>query len=790
MSGGVRFIQEAPNGSSIAISGGNFFTKPTGYENWIYWGYLWQEFPLHNSPTVTINTKFTFLSGNWYNAGHINGALYSSADGVHWNACGVPAIHTAVTERNGDIFAVTSNSTTCGVAKTSDGVSWEFLTTTGLPSGSNLKIGKLLQFNGSLVVLIDQRIYFSTDGVGWLQASLPSGIVDMASGNDQLVVVLSSGGILQTGNLHSGESAPIVNIKSPHAWSQHVLGADVILEGEVFDPEEGDVNYKCYVDGQLMKQGRGRQFSFKFTASDLAGHLIRVVAEDSHGLQQSDSISLAVTDAEPNNRFVSGEGVSHLPVNHVVELGGLFYVAGERVLYRSSDGENWGKVVLPSLKDDIYAMVSGNGALVVQFANGSVIATRDGINWVHVTPNQTDHWINSPLRFESGRFIVAYYVSGGGSGSVMTSIDGLSWDVGRESQEGKLSWQAVNHDGVIIGKHNFYGESVIYQSLDAGMNWKPIVDAPIVGYYNTNGIFAGGKFVVVDGGLQKVYVSPDADTWTTVDVPQFDFIQYPQLYYQGDCYFAGPKGSTVYCSSNGENWQRITTAEIVGQVVYGKGQYVGLTANGVAISSDGIIWQEIEGSSIPAAGVHIVVNVDRFLVVTSGGGVWSSTDGKIWTKTVQGKEAPPIGHVIKKTPLEIESLSGRLILVGERGLISYSDDNGKSWQPSLVNGAPQTYGYDLVRLKSSGQSALTSTLGSSGGALFHTTDGIEWTSVTGVSDIKIVDFDYNGSEWMALGTKGELIRSTDGGLTWTDVSAPAIETGAAISWFQSKWIHT
>ena len=69
----------------------------------------------------------------------------------------------------------------------------------------------------------------------------------------------------------------------------------------------------------------------------------------------------------------------------------------------------------------------------------------------------------------------------------------------------------------------------------------------------------------------------------------------------------------------------------------------------------------------------------------------------------------------------------------------------------------------------------------------RTTNGTDWTTVAGLTSLKIADVDTDGTSWLAVARTGEILRSTDQGLNWTAVISPLL-SAKGVAWFQSKWV--
>ena len=784
----VRWIGENAEGTSFALSSTESFYSSLGMFLKAAGGSEWTQVSVPFE--FSAGTRFTYLRGRWYLTGSVRGPswsaapMYYSENGVNWKKIGVDAETAEMVEMDGSLYIVTNVNGELFVLKSNDGQVWTSLTSSGLPT-TYTQISKLCVFNRSLVVLVGETIYYSSDGIGWLKAAMPEKVVDMASGNGQFVVALAGGGIIQTGVAHQGGAAPVVNIQTPQPSSTQLVGANVSVKGYFFDPEDGSVTYRCYVDGVMVKSGFGNQFLFDFSATELTGHDIVVEAEDSQGLKQSSAIHVNVVSATPVNRLTSLEGVEYLPTSHITEMQGVYYVAGRNSLYRSGDGKRWERMELPYFRDSIYSMASGNGTLALQFGNGSILSTRDGVRWSQFSPNQTDYWVRSPLLFQEGRFIAVYQVKGLTLGSVMTSEDGFVWSVGVDTPRGYLNVAYNNDSGVILGSGSY--ERGIFRSVDGGESWRKLDAFTNDDLYNYSLSFGNGKFVLWSRRTNKVFFSVDGLAWSEQTASELEgFNRTGSLVFVGGRFFAGSETKVLFTFLDEFSaWKSLSTPLNVGTIVFGRGLFVAETDTGLAWSEDGVKWTTIPDGEGPENVANITGSSNGFLVIDDSGAVWTSVNGVDWVRQLNGKSQ--LREVGSGLGVKITELNGRLILVGMNGLLAYSDDDGLSWALGTINGEYLSWQSHYIRLKASSTSALT-TANIYSGRLCRTVDGIHWEVVPDLEGVVIVDFDYNGSLWTAVGKNGEIFQSSDDGVRWTEIPADTLLKGKAIAWFQSKWV--
>ncbi|MCU0796311.1 MAG: Ig-like domain-containing protein, partial [Akkermansiaceae bacterium] len=780
LSPNITFIGQLPNGNSIAVVSTEMgtsalFSRVNGATTWFQ-----ASFPLSLDST----SRFASLGNRWFsNVGSPNSALIrTSTNGTTWNSTGLTGSNPHFVTFGGRSWCIFTNSSSAiRAANSTNGTTWSNLATSGLP-GSGFEVKRVVTFGTFLVLLgNDENLYFSENGTQWLRGFTPGKVVDLASGNGQLVAVMKNGGIIQTGTPHLGGNAPLVSILSPQTASTHLIGSRITIEGTLSDPEDGAASYECFVDSQLVASGSGTSFRFPVHITDPAGHTVTVRVRDSSGLRQMDAIRLRSAPAEPEN-LLENTPSGTIPAEHSVNFDDVFYVAGRRSVHRSLDGRTWEKMPIPSFANSIHGMASGNGTLVIQFDDGGIMSTRDGINWTEFQPNITQYWVREPIRFSSGVFIASYQTQGSNTGSVMTSADGLVWETGTVSAEGHLGWIAISPRGTILG--GMVSGQGIFRSVDGGYNWAPVLGSTS---RNSHGIFAEGRFLVAraEAGARGFFISSteEAMEWTEHPLPS-GILDAPILAYLGGNYFLGTRGIYTHASSDALAWQPLSTGISKELLSHARGLFLAKAPDGrVVTSRDGLNWQASQG--IPVSVARILTNDEFYLVIGSDGSMWRSRDGEEWEMTLAGSSSPPNAN---KTGLSMAELHGTLIVAGSRILVC-SQDEGRTWSHVNINGSPAESNSLFAKVVSSGSEVMVFEGSTSSNTLLHRSiNGSEFQTVTGLPAKTWADLAWNGSEWMLLASDGSLYRSINGGSTWTQLNTTGMLRGAALVWFNHRWV--
>jgi photosystem II stability/assembly factor-like uncharacterized protein len=126
----------------------------------------------------------------------------------------------------------------------------------------------------------------------------------------------------------------------------------------------------------------------------------------------------------------------------------------------------------------------------------------------------------------------------------------------------------------------------------------------------------------------------------------------------------------------------------------------------------------------------------------------------------------------------------KFLAVGDQGMILLTFDNGITWvmkqQPTQIN-------MKGIYVKNEFSIFVVGSYANSNTSLYHSEDGGDtWTIIyenatMGLKDIHFAD-DNTG---YIVGTLGKVVKSTDGGMTWTDISNSSINGDLQCVWFTS-----
>ena len=401
-------------------------------------------------------------------------------------------------------------------------------------------------------------------------------------------------------------------------------------------------------------------------------------------------------------------------------------------------------------------------------ANGNPLAySSDGITWYGSGNGTAIFTSNVVSRIAATNGII--WVSGGPGSSpslpLIYSYDAITWNVapnGTNIFTTNTFCGAWGGNKFVVGGNGTNGLAYSYD----GINWTGL--GTTIFTYGYGLAYNGSKWVAVgSGGASSVAWSNDGITW------------YPSA--SGNVIVSGPtNGSGV--AWNGVRWVICSTG-----------------TNAFAYSSDGNTWYPAAtsagaGTSIFTNGYAVAWNGVIFVACGSGNNKLAySTDGITWTGSTSG-------NATFTTEARAVVWTGtRWVASGDaNNILGYSPD-GITWTGSASGNAVTTgYGWGMaVNTKRPNSIAFPQNLlvacGSGQNALSYSSDGVNWTAVTGSTSIFSTagrNAAWNGYNWVAVGqgTANTIAISTDG-ITWSGLGSAIFTTaGYGVTWNGSRWI--
>lgn len=319
-------------------------------------------------------------------------------------------------------------------------------------------------------------------------------------------------------------------------------------------------------------------------------------------------------------------------------------------------------------------------------------------------------------------------------------------------------------DLVVHGGTRFAAtEHGLYQSTD-GIQWTLVTGLPEA-YFNS--LASNGSVVIVGGYSHGVFRSTNGGaTWQSVDVTAVN-----DLIWHDGCFYSVNDLSGIRRScNNGQTWQDADPNDQLGsfmQQLGSDGAYLYSIGAGMLFRTNdqGNTWTNLM-SGLPAFAsvVRIAGNADQQLLTTNQHGMFRSTDhGQSWTPTVP--HTAPVG-TWQGMALLVE---GDTVHVGINpyGGVRRSTDGGLTWTPVSQGLAPSLLPHALVR---SGNDLLLATnrgIWRGAGAVpqwAHADGGIPHTSLAQM--VQQGDMLFATTRATEAGQSEGVHMSTDGGLTW------------------------
>ena len=138
----------------------------------------------------------------------------------------------------------------------------------------------------------------------------------------------------------------------------------------------------------------------------------------------------------------------------------------------------------------------------------------------------------------------------------------------------------------------------------------------------------------------------------------------------------GPTGAALLMSGNGLNWERVDGMPVIVRLVYGAGEFLGITDQGeVIVSTDGLDW-ELKSRIVIAGNwpEKLIYGGGQYLLLEGDGRTWVSADGQSWSVGV----LPQAGWV-----RDVTFGAGVFAAVTDQGKVLTSA-NGLEWSVAPV----------------------------------------------------------------------------------------------------------
>jgi len=227
------------------------------------------------------------------------------------------------------------------------------------------------------------------------------------------------------------------------------------------------------------------------------------------------------------------------------------------------------------------SVVYGNGIFVAVGGSGAVMTSPNGIDWTQRTAANTNNW--KSVAFGNGIF-VAVAQSGSAGQRVMTSPDGITWTARTVSVT--RSWNSIAYgNGVFVAVADGAGLGNSAQAAIVsanGINWTLAMDGNNLTWNKI--VYGQGKFLVFSNNGSTVKTTTDGFTWSGTTFSSAGQFYVSDGIYAGGKFViigSGPIVNGVYShilySTDGVNWNYSTTPVTnwsLVSIVYGNGIFL------------------------------------------------------------------------------------------------------------------------------------------------------------------------------------------------------------------------
>ena len=246
---------------------------------------------------------------------------------------------------------------------------------------------------------------------------------------------------------------------------------------------------------------------------------------------------------------------------------------------------------------------------------GGLYWSDDRLSWKPISTYQT-----KPLNdvvYTNGRFVAV-----GNQGLIITSTDGVTWQVATSRTTAKLAYVDSGNKEFVAG-----GQGVVLSSTD-GMNWTVRVsntgqDATTLEY---GAVWNGSQYLLFDAaGASHMMINN----------------------------LAGIASATTI-KPTVDGLSEATTSRVWSAIYWQDNQYIALTTKGVLTSTDGKAWVTQKAISYPYVYARLA---DRALIAGAYGTVWAAACAPLLPDTLGEQKNVPLANVVESGILTISNLA-------------------------------------------------------------------------------------------------------------------------------------
>jgi hypothetical protein len=491
--------------------------------------------------------------------------------------------------------------------------------------------------------------------------------------------------------------------------------------------------------------------------------------------------------APPTNLGEKWESViRYAGINDAVSTGTNIIAVGSggAVCWSDKTANTWAYVSTPTT-NTLRSIVYNGSVYVAVGDNGTIITSVDFLSWNSSTSGTTNQ-LNDIIW--NGSFFVAV----GNTGTILTSPDAITWTT-RTAFSSNNIVQVVFSGSVYVAITSAIG--VIGRSEDA-INWTAITTG--VPYYTDSIVYGNGIFVTTSS--QKYVASPPAQgaiststdgiTWTS---KQLQSTGHKIVIFTGTKFIVFHNSTTFgshYSSTNGIDWQGFFTSGLD----KGYGDYVNIIFTSsfyLTLHGRPNMYKITESAGVTSMAAVPVPKIGAFtcmawngklFVASNGRELYSSPDLVTWTFRHTSYIGPGYYAALFTDIVWTGSI---FVAVGPTGGGGYAglrrSSDGITWQYPATN--------SFINFYSVAWSGNIFVQVGGGGAILTSLDGSSWTSRTSGTTQTLNRVIWAGNQFIACGSAGVILTSPDG-IIWTTrtTGLPSTAILGAVSWSGSVYV--
>lgn len=466
-----------------------------------------------------------------------------------------------------------------------------------------------------------------------------------------------------------------------------------------------------------------------------------------------------------------------------------------RILHTTDGGATWTQDLVVAASNMIDMAFSGpDRGVAVGKSVGTLYYTKNGVTWTAApTPTLSGAtYTRSDIRgVHMVDSLLGYAVGWGSTVGAQPSIQlkttngGETWSQLVQETANRMYdnlygvWFKDASNGLCVG--GALRGSIAARTTDGGTTWLPI---QIPSGVTLNALAGSGDTLTAVGGSGAMLVTTDfGTTWTLkTEMPTATIygLQFPTA---TAGFGAGFDGLFIRTTNGGGTWAASFAAAsglspnfndlsfVNATTGYLAGSYRIILKTTNAGTSWTLVLPETTAATVSNYGIHFVNESLGFAV-----GQVSSTSGVIHRTTDGG------GSWTTKTAVINKALRGVAFgsttvgsAVGAGRLAVFTTDGGDTWTAATFSGVPASKAAVTLR-KVAFLNATTAIAVGDSTILKSTDGGATWTYVTSPATVVLNGLSFHNATTGFAAGKGQVLKTTDGGNTWTDIADPVLHT--------------